>query len=325
MYKIFKYLFLLLLLITPACNRPIEINNSDNNIPPAVPSNVSIFESFDGEIGIEWQDNSEPDLRGYNVYRRTDSTNYKLIKFTTDNYIIDDSLSYNKTYFYEITALNNSNLESSRSSEVSSTPKNIYKPYPVRNISINARNWEDTISIYLSWIPSGETDIRGYNIYKSNSPSFTTDSLNIITFTKNTYYSDTSGLKLYTNYYYKVRAVDKGGLISDETPPVTDEIYEIPRVVFPEDNTGISPFGSFLITALKVPATYQIIVQTNEFFGEIWSNTVSTSQINDTLSIAFNPAYVYPDKYYYWRIVTFSQDNSEPNSISRLYKFIIKQ
>ncbi|MFZ0453535.1 MAG: hypothetical protein WCE54_11790 [Ignavibacteriaceae bacterium] len=325
MNKIFKYLFLLLLVITQACTRPIEINNSDNNIPPAVPINVGIFESFDGEIGIEWQGNSEPDLYGYNIYRRTDSTNYKLIKFTADNYIIDDSLNYNTTYFYEITAVNNSNLESSRSKEVSSTPKNIYKPYPVRNITINARNWEDTISIYLSWIPSGETDISGYNIYKSTSPSFTADSLTFIAFTKNTSYSDTSGLKLYTNYYYKVRAVDKGGLVSDEAPAATDEIYGIPRVIFPEDNAVISSFGNFLITTLKVPATYQIIVQSNEFFGEIWNNTVSTSKINDTLSIAFNSAYIYPDKYYYWRIATFSQDNSEPNSISGLYKFIIKQ
>lgn len=325
MCKIFKYLFLLLLIITPACTRPVEINNADSSIPPAVPVNVKIFESFDGEIGVEWQDNSESDLLGYNVYRRTDSTNYKLLKFTTDDYIIDDSLNYYTKYFYEITAVNNSHLESSRSIEVSSTPLNIYKPYPVRNISINARNWEDTISIYLSWIPSGETDIKGYNIYKSTSPSFTADSLTIIAFTKNTFYPDVSGLKLYTNYYYKVRAIDKGGLISDETPAVTDQIYGIPSAVFPEDNASISPFGSFLITALKVPAKYKVIVQSNEFFGEIWSNTVTTSRTNDTLSIPFNPSYVYPDKYYYWRIATFSNDNSEPNSISRLYKFIIKQ
>ncbi len=325
MYKFFKYLSLLLLVVVQACTRPVEINNSDNNIPPAVPTNVSIFESFDGEIGIEWQDNAESDLKGFNIFRRTDSTNYKLIKFTNNNYIIDDSLNYNTTYFYEISAVNNSNLESSRSAEVSSTPKNIYKPYPVRNVTINARNWEDTISIYLNWIPSGETDISGYNIYKSTSPSYTANSLTVIAFTKNTYYSDTSGLELYTNYYYKVRAVDNGGLISDESPAFNDEIFGIPEVIYPGNNASLSSLRSFLITTLKVPATYQIIVQSNEFFGEIWNNTVSTSKINDTLSINFNPAYIYPDKYYYWRIVTFSQDISEPNSISGLYKFIIKQ
>ena len=325
MYKFCKYFSLLLLLITSSCTRPIEINNSDNNIPPAVPTNVNIFESFDGEIGIEWQNNSELDLKGYNVYRRTDSTKYILIKFTSDNYIIDDSLNYNTTYYYEITAVNTSNLESSPSAEVSATPKNVYKPYPVQNITINARNWEDTISVYLSWVPSGETDISGYNIYKSVSPTFAADSSTIIAFTKNDYYSDTSNLKLYTNYYYKVRAIDKGGLISDETPAVTDEIFEIPAIIFPENNAVVSPFYHFLITTLKVPATYKIIVQTNEFFGEIWSNTISTSKTQDTLSINFNPTYIYSGKYYYWRIVTFSQDNSEPNSISRLYKFIIKQ
>ena len=314
-----------MLIITSGCTRPIEINNTDSNIPPAVPTNVSVFESFDGEIGIEWQNNPEPDLRGYNVYRKTDSTNFKLIKFTSDNYIIDDSLDYNTTYIYEITAVNNSNIESSPSTEVSATPKNVYKPYPVQNITINARNWEDTISIYLSWVPSGETDISGYNIYKSLSPSFTADSSTFYAFTRNDFFSDTANLKLYTYYFYKIRAVDKGGLISDETPPVTDEIYEIPGIIFPGNNAAVSPFVNFLISAIKVPATYQIIVQTNEFFGEIWSSTVTTSETGDTLAINFNPDYIYPDKYYYWRVITFSQNNSEPNSISRLYKFIIKQ
>lgn len=325
MYKFYKYLSLLLIIITSACNRSIEINNSNDNIPPAVPVNVSIFESFDGEIGIEWQNNSDPNLKGYNIYRRTDSTNYILIKFTTDNYIIDDSLNYNTTYFYEIKAVNNSNLESAPSIEVSATPKNVYRPYTVQNITINARNWEDTISIYLSWIPSGETDISGYNIYRSTSSSFSADSSNIIAFTNNDNYSDTLNLKLYTNYFYRIRAVDKGGLISDESNEVTDEIFEIPKIIFPTNNDIVSPFEDFLITAIKVPATYQIIVQTNEFFGEIWSSTVTSSITEDTISIKFNPEYIYSNKYYYWRVITFSQNNSEPNSISGLYKFIIKQ
>lgn len=325
MYKFYQYLSLLLIIITSACNRSIEINNSNDNIPPAVPVNVSIFESFDGEIGIEWQNNSDPNLKGYNIYRRTDSTNYILIKFTTDNYIIDDSLNYNTTYFYEIKAVNNSNLESAPSIEVSATPKNVYRPYTVQNITINARNWEDTISIYLSWIPSGETDISGYNIYRSTSSSFSADSSNIIAFTNNDNYSDTLNLKLYTNYFYRIRAVDKGGLISDESNEVTDEIFEIPKIIFPTNNDIVSPFEDFLITAIKVPATYQIIVQTNEFFGEIWSSTVTSSITEDTISIKFNPEYIYSNKYYYWRVITFSQNNSEPNSISGLYKFIIKQ
>ncbi len=200
------------LILMPACSRPLDVNNSYDDIPPVVPVNVRIFESFDGKIGIEWQSNSELNLNGYNIYRRTDSTNYKLIRFTTDNYLIDDSLNYNTTYFYEITAVNNSKLESSPSIEVSATPKNIYKPYQIRNITINARNWEDTISIYLSWIPSGETDISGYDIYRSISPSYNADSLTKIAYTTEDNYSDTSNLELYTNYYYIIRAVDKGGL-----------------------------------------------------------------------------------------------------------------
>ncbi len=96
-------------------------------------------------------------------------------------------------------------------------------------------------------------------------------------------------------------------------------------MIFPKNNALVSPFENFIINAIQVPASYQIIVQTNEFFGEIWSTTISSLKTDDTLSISYNPDYIYSNKYYYWRIVTFSQDNSEPNSISRLYKFIIKQ
>ena len=316
---------ILLSTILSSCNRPLEISSSNDNIPPATPMDVAIYAAYDGEIGIEWQSNSEPDLKGYNVYRKTDSTNYKVIDFTNDNYFIDDSLDYNTTYYYKISAVDNSNLESPLSNEVSAKPVNKYKPYAIQNININARNWEDTVSIYLNWVPSGETDIEGYNIYKSMVPAFSPDSASLIEFTKNDFYSDTSNLSFYTNYYYKIKAVDKGGLVSDESPEVIDEIYEIPKIIFPKNNTSIFPFSDFLIEALKVPATYQIIVQTNEFFGEIWSNTISTGVTNDTLNIGFNPNYIYPNKFYYWRVITFSNDNSEPNSVSRLYKFMIKQ
>ena len=94
-----------------SCKRPVELTSSSNGIPPATPADVTIYAAYDGEIGIEWQGNSEPDLKGYNIYRKTDSTNYKIIDFTSDNYFIDDSLDYNTTYYYEITAVDNSNLE----------------------------------------------------------------------------------------------------------------------------------------------------------------------------------------------------------------------
>ena len=318
-------LFALFITLFYSCNRPIDIINTNDNIPPAVPSDVRISYAADGEIEIDWQNNSELDLSGYYIYRRTDSTNYQLIDFTTDDYIVDDSLNYNTIYYYHITAVDISNLESSPSNEVSAKPLNQYKPYPPRSISINARNWEDTISIYLSWTPSGETDIAGYNIYRSTNSSFSPDSSTFLTFTKNIFYSDTSNLSFYTNYYYIIKAIDKGGLSSDGNSEVNDEIFEIPQIIFPENNSVVSPFLNFKIKTIKAPAVYRIILQTNEFFGEIWSNTISSNAINDSLNVDFNANYINTDKYYYWRVITFSNGNFEPNSISRLYKFMIKQ
>ena len=70
---------------------------------------------------------------------------------------------------------------------------------------------------FLSWEPSNESDIAGYNIYRNLNSTFLADSTNLIGFTDKIEYSDTNNIQFYKMYFYKVRAVDKGGLLSDES------------------------------------------------------------------------------------------------------------
>ena len=307
------------------CERQININQTDNNIPPAVPVGLHIGFSSDGLIAIAWQNNVEADLKGYNVYRCVDSVNFTYLNFTTNNYYFDDSLNYNTTYYYKISAVDIFNRESQLTGYVSAEPKNLYPPSTPRGLSINARNWEGQRSVYLSWLPNPEGDISGFNIYKSLTQNFNADSSTFYAFTKVSNFSDTINLNLYTQYYYRIKAVDKGGLLSDQSDIVNDEIYEIPQIVFPQNGAQTSYFNYFIIKAINVPANYKIIVQDNLFYGEVWSSDFYSTTTNDTISVLFNASYINSNTPYYWRVVTYSQNAEIPNSVSPLYKFVINQ
>jgi len=305
------------------CDRKTEMIE-DPGIPPAVPTGLRFFFASDGEIAIEWNFSAEPDVKGYNIYRRTDSTESFKIAYVNDSFFFDDSLSYNITYFYRITAVNLWNKESDFSVEISAKPENRYSPKRPIGLRINARNWEGEISVFVNWLKNEESDVEGYNIYRGLSPGFTPDSTNLIGFSGSANFSDTNSLSFYQNYFYKIRAKDNGGLLSNASEEVNDLIFEIPEVIFPSDNSIVEFFEEFIIKTVDVPATYRIGLQTNKFFGEIWSRTVSTSVTNDTLNINFNPPSLQVNKAYYWRIATYSGNSSDPNSISQIFSVTFK-
>jgi hypothetical protein len=308
-----------------SCDRQTDTSVSNNDIPPSVPSSLNVYSASDGEVIIEWKANEESDVKGYNIYRRTDHTESIKTDFTDNNFYFDDSLYYDTTYYYKITAVDFENRESNFTSEVSAVPLNRFRPSIPLSIRINARNWLDETSIYLNWQRNYETDVAGYNIYRSISTPFNTDSNSFVDFTPTTNFTDTMGLSFYTTYYYKIKAVDKGSLLSDESSEVKDFILQIPEVIFPEDNSEVNFFNEFILKAVKVPASYRIVLQTNMFFGEIWSTEVETSIVEDTLRIPFDPPSLSINRTYYWRIVTYSGNSSEPNSVSDLFKFILKE
>ena len=306
------------------CQRNTNSDITGDNLPPAVPINVKIYSDYDGEVEIVWHPNVEAELKGYNVYRSTDSTNFSLVDFTDQNSYLDDSLNYTTKYFYRITALDIENLESEPSSVVSAEPKNLYPPFAPRFPTINARNWIGDISVYLSWDPGYETDIAGFYIYRSITPGVITNNSTLVGFSTTPEYSDTTSLSLLTKYYYRIKAVDKGNLLSDPSSEVSDEIMPIPDVIYPVGNVRTNVL-TFKFIALSVPADYKISLQTNPYFGEFWSKEISTSTINDTINVEFTGDYIDYNVNYYWRVSTYTINDSDPNSISPLYNFMLIQ
>jgi fibronectin type 3 domain-containing protein len=96
------------------------------NLPPAAPVGLSATSSV-GIVLLDWNNNTELDLAGYNIYRSTTSgSGYVKLNstlLTSSNYT-DTNVVNGTTYYYVVTAVDTAGLESVNSSEVSATPIN---------------------------------------------------------------------------------------------------------------------------------------------------------------------------------------------------------
>jgi len=305
-----------------SCERLTETSVTDDGLPPAVPVGLRIVFSYDGEVGLEWNVNNEPDIRGYNIYQRENKTISTLIAFTTDSYFFDDSLNYDSQYYYKISAVDLVGEESAATSEILAEPENIYSPIAPRFPAVNARNWEENLSVYLSWEKSFESDVEKYFVFRSEEQGYIPDTSSFIGESAQNYFNDTTALKMDIKYFYKIVAIDKGGLISTPSEEVSDEIYHSASLIFPLDSAEVPFFDYFKIKTINKPATYRISVMTNPFFSEYWATEFYSEATDDTISVSFNPDYVNANVRYYLRIAVYSI-SEQPNSISNLYNFII--
>lgn len=92
--------------------------------PPAAPSGLSAT-AGDGTATLDWDDNGEIDLDGYNIYRSTVSgSGYTRLNSTllTASGYTDNTVSNGTTYYYVVTAVDTSANESEFSKEQSATP-----------------------------------------------------------------------------------------------------------------------------------------------------------------------------------------------------------
>lgn len=129
---------LLLALALAACSSGGSNEEPDpppDTTPPGVPVGLSAA-SGEGEVTLEWNAVSAADLDGYNVYRATSSissvegqTPVNGSARLTATTFTDADVTNGTTYFYRITAVDESGNESDGSDEVEVTP---FPPPPDR-------------------------------------------------------------------------------------------------------------------------------------------------------------------------------------------------
>jgi len=107
-----------------SCVFELVCGGSGDTTPPSAPINLTGTATVIGQIDLDWFNNAESDLSGYNLYRSTSSgsgfvkLNSSLINASNYN---DSSVALDTLYYYRVTAVDNSGNESANSSQYSIT------------------------------------------------------------------------------------------------------------------------------------------------------------------------------------------------------------
>ncbi|MGD1041573.1 MAG: cellulase family glycosylhydrolase [Sedimentisphaerales bacterium] len=194
-----------------------------NATPPAAPTGLSATPG-NALVSLNWNDNNESDLAGYNVYRSTASGGpYTKINewLLSNSDYIDSTTLGGVTYYYVVTAMDLYANESGNSNQVSARPTDTIPP--AAPTGLTAKAGDNYVS--LNWNDNSEVDINGYNVYRSTISGGTYTRLNG-TLLSNSDYIDYTAVNG-TTYYYVVTAVDTSSNESANSSEATSMGVEI--------------------------------------------------------------------------------------------------
>jgi hypothetical protein len=103
----------------------IFTSTTPDTTPPAAPAGLAATPG-DGSVSLAWNDNGEPDVAGYNVYRSLGSGGpYSQLNgaLVGSSAYVDTSVTNGTTYYYVVTAEDTSGNESADSGEANATPQ----------------------------------------------------------------------------------------------------------------------------------------------------------------------------------------------------------
>ncbi len=176
-----------------------------NTIPPAAPTGLTATPST-GTITLDWSDNTEGDLYGYDIYRSTtpggQTNRLNLVRSNTSAYT-DTNVAGTRTYYYVVTAVDTNFNSSVDSTEVSATVPADSSP-PAAPSGVSATGGDIIVS--LNWNDNSEVDINGYNVYRSTTSGGPYTRQNGAPLSSSDF-NDTN-VTNGTMYYYVVTAVD---------------------------------------------------------------------------------------------------------------------
>ena len=179
-----------------------------NNSPPSVPTNLIATAASFSQINLTWTDNSSNET-GFQIWRSLSSgSGFTLIATTTANATSYSStgLNANKKYFYRVRAIN-ADGNSAYTPEVNATTMPL--PNPPSAPSNLAATAISSTQVNLTWADNSSNE-TAFQIERSLS-SGTGFTLIATTAANATSYPNT-GLTGGTKYYYRVRAINAGGI-----------------------------------------------------------------------------------------------------------------
>jgi fibronectin type 3 domain-containing protein len=170
---------------------------------PGAPTSLTAA-AGNASVSLSWTaptNTGGSNITGYKVYRGTSAggeSSTAVATVTSGTTFNDTGLTNGTTYYYVVTAVNQTSNESGKSNEASATPATVPG---APTLQASAGNQ----SVSLSWTApnNGGAPITKYNIYRGTSSNGET----LLTSVSGTSYTDT-GLINGTTYYYEVSAVN---------------------------------------------------------------------------------------------------------------------
>ncbi|MCX7610367.1 MAG: hypothetical protein N2043_02110 [Ignavibacterium sp.] len=288
--------------VTAVDNKGNESNRSTalyvltaDETAPSKPTGVQAILSGT-EVVIQWNENTEDDVVGYNVYRNGVKINETLIAVPA---FVDSNVTEKYSYVYQVTAVDTSGNESIKSDSVSVSIPDMTAPERPENIvvTLNNKNAE------LMWSASVSDDVEKYEIYRSQ------DGLNftIIAETTETVYVDENLPEKMTFHYY-VRAVDTAGLKSAHSDTVV--------VIIPDTTAPDAPTELTFTNENEVVTLSWVGSDSNDVVGyriykmyDAVIETIDTTETTYVDTVEFNKEYTY-----YVVAVDDSNNSSEPSN-----------
>jgi hypothetical protein len=204
--------------------------------PPTLASPAKIAEDA---ITLTWEppaaniDGSTPvNLLGYNVYRVDESQsdlnqtpiNSTLVSGTTYS---DRNFKFGQSYRYLVRSVSlgtgGAQVESLNSNAVAAEPRDVFAPAPPERPSIAPDPSFGRLAIFFA--ANKESDIAGYNIYRSTDPNLPKQSwtkLNPELLTRTNYRDER--VESGKTYYYYIVAVDNAGNISQPSEVASETV-----------------------------------------------------------------------------------------------------
>ncbi|TRX62711.1 hypothetical protein FNH22_01035 [Fulvivirga sp. M361] len=187
--------------------------------PPQVPQNVTVI-SDTGRVILSWTANTDPDLKGYFIYRALHDD----VKGNTEFVVVNKDPVLNNTYIDELptnvrnrfvyaVAAEDTLFNRSALSEVGRVRlPDIHAPQApfIKTIRVN----EDG-SLAVEWLANAEPDLKGYHIYRSDSSDANNfQQVNQALYPPGSYRYIDRGVNPGVRYNYYIVAEDENGNLS---------------------------------------------------------------------------------------------------------------
>jgi fibronectin type 3 domain-containing protein len=187
--------------------------------PPAPPSFVVVTAPPQGwSLVVTWKPSPDADVVEYNIYRSTDTVNWKKVDTKDASWTTSTDLEVTNgiLYYYRVTAVDDDGKESVPSSGSGAVPVDRIAPSPPSWIAVDSIKVGNALIIY--WEALGGNlggDVVGYYLYRATEENGLYNRLTMNPIPADTTEFHDNGLVDGQTYYYRVTAVDN---VPNESP-----------------------------------------------------------------------------------------------------------